>query len=80
MHLRGDTAIGEVGLVQPIVEYLFELELPAGFVPKPHDHEAESFKLLDVDEIKAALLEGTCRFFQYNQFLLPVLFPFPRTD
>ena len=58
MHLRDALAVGEVGLVQPQVEYLFELELPAGVEPKPNDHEVEWFKLRAIDEVKRSLAQG----------------------
>ncbi|KAK0701152.1 thiamine pyrophosphokinase-related protein [Apiosordaria backusii] len=55
MHLRDSLAIGEVGLLQPQVEYLFELELPDGVEPKPCDHEVEWFKLLEVVDLKRSI-------------------------
>lgn len=58
IHLRDSLAVGEVGLVQPQIEYLFELEMPSGKEPKPCDNEVEWFRLLDIDQIKSRLTEG----------------------
>ncbi|KAK4671744.1 hypothetical protein QC764_608340 [Podospora pseudoanserina] len=58
MHLHNALAIGEVGLVQPQVEYLFELELPGGAEPKPCDHKVEWFKLFDAEELIESILQG----------------------
>ncbi|KAK0661209.1 hypothetical protein QBC41DRAFT_383145 [Cercophora samala] len=58
MHMRDGLAMGEGGLLQPQVEYLFELELPDGVEPKPCDHEVEWFRLLEVGEFKRSILQG----------------------
>ncbi|OTB03516.1 hypothetical protein M426DRAFT_23676 [Hypoxylon sp. CI-4A] len=47
---------GEKGLVVPIINYVFELELPADVVPKPNDDEVEAFYLMTVPEVQKALL------------------------
>lgn len=41
---------------QPEIQYIFDLQLPDDVIPKPNDGEVESFKLMDVAEIKDALL------------------------
>lgn len=41
---------------QPEIQYIFDLQVPDDVIPKPNDGEVESFKLMDVDEIKDALL------------------------
>ncbi|KAK4663436.1 hypothetical protein QC763_608340 [Podospora pseudopauciseta] len=61
MHLHNALAIGEVGLVQPQVEDLFELELPGGAEPKPCDHKVEWFKLFDAEELIESILQGNHR-------------------
>jgi len=41
MLLRDERAGGEVGLVQPECQYVYELELPRDVIPKPCDGEVE---------------------------------------
>ncbi|KAL2851559.1 NUDIX hydrolase domain-like protein [Aspergillus pseudoustus] len=53
---RGDE--GEVGFLQPEVEYIFELQLGEGIRPRPGDSEVEEFYLWNVEEVKEALLRG----------------------
>ncbi|MBK8976067.1 MAG: NUDIX domain-containing protein [Planctomycetes bacterium] len=53
----------ETGL-KPDTMFCFDLELPAGFVPRPVDGEVESFALLPIDEV-AALVRDT-RQFKFN--------------
>lgn len=57
-HVRGSKAGGEIGLLQPEVEYTYELELDPGMTPKPRDTEVESFSLYTIDEVLCALKEG----------------------
>ncbi|KAK0673503.1 NUDIX hydrolase domain-like protein [Cercophora samala] len=52
-HVRG-----EKYLVQPEVEYLYEMQAPEGLVPRPNDGEVEWFQLWDVDKIKDGLGRG----------------------
>ncbi|KAL4968700.1 thiamine pyrophosphokinase-related protein [Aspergillus stella-maris] len=54
-YVRDDRAGGETDLVQPEVEYVFDIKLPADVVPKPNDTEVEEFCLLTVQETKKAL-------------------------
>ncbi len=49
---------GEKYLVQPEVEYLYEMEAPAGLVPCPNDDEVEWFQLWDADQIKMVMAQG----------------------
>jgi 8-oxo-dGTP pyrophosphatase MutT (NUDIX family) len=61
MHVADEHAgKGEVGLIYPEVQYIFECELPSDMAPRtnPDDNEVESFKLCTVDEVKAQLLNG----------------------
>ncbi|KAL4912235.1 hypothetical protein BDW62DRAFT_206658 [Aspergillus aurantiobrunneus] len=46
------------GLLQPEVEYLYELELDPGVIPVPGDGEVEGFYLWGVEEVKVALGRG----------------------
>ncbi|KID93773.1 thiamin pyrophosphokinase- protein, partial [Metarhizium majus ARSEF 297] len=48
----------EVGLLQPECIYVYDLEVPRDFVPRPHDLEAEDFRLWDIPELQAALRRG----------------------
>ncbi|KAI1433453.1 hypothetical protein GGR50DRAFT_668637 [Xylaria sp. CBS 124048] len=47
---------GEVGLVCPGIVYAYEMELPEDVVPKPHDGEVGSYKLMSVGDVQSALL------------------------
>lgn len=57
-HVRDARAGGETGLIQPEVEYVYELRLDPGIIPMPGDNEVEEFKLLSVPEVQAALARG----------------------
>ncbi|KAL5362911.1 NUDIX hydrolase domain-like protein [Aspergillus floccosus] len=57
-HVRGPKAGGETGLLQPEVEYTYEMELGEGVVPRPADDEVEEFSLWGVEEVVAALRRG----------------------
>jgi len=59
-HIRGEGAGGESGLLQPEVQYCYDLDLTdrRDIVPKPCDDEVEGFELLGVEEVKARLGEG----------------------
>jgi 8-oxo-dGTP pyrophosphatase MutT (NUDIX family) len=50
-YVRGESAGGEQGLLQPEVEYVYDLEIPEDIIPKPNDDEVESFDLLPLDEV-----------------------------
>ncbi|KAL4753696.1 hypothetical protein BDW72DRAFT_21827 [Aspergillus terricola var. indicus] len=57
-YTRDSRAGGETDLVQPEVEYVYDIKLPADVVPKPNDTEVEEFCLLTVEETKKALANG----------------------
>lgn len=57
-YVRDERAGGETGLLQPEVEYIFDLEVGHGVVPKPADGEVEEFYLWTVEEVQKALSEG----------------------
>jgi 8-oxo-dGTP pyrophosphatase MutT (NUDIX family) len=57
-YIRDARAGGEVGLIQPEVEYVYDLELPADVVPKPCDTEVEQFYLWTVEEVQECLRNG----------------------
>lgn len=58
MGLTGPDFPGEKGLVTPDLNYLYDMELPADLVPKPNDDEVESFTLMSVKDVQAAMLSG----------------------
>ena len=57
-HVRDARAGGEVGLLQPEVEYVYDLKLDPSVTPRPGDNEVEEFKLLSVEEVQEALEQG----------------------
>ncbi|KAG2420959.1 hypothetical protein HFD88_000573 [Aspergillus terreus] len=57
-HVRGADAGGETGLLQPEVEYTYEMELGEGEEPRPGDGEVAEFRLWGVEEVVAALRRG----------------------
>lgn len=58
LYLRDEQATGEVGLVQPECEYIFDLELPIDMKPRPNDSEVEEFYLLTVEEVQKHMTNG----------------------
>ncbi|KAI6247508.1 hypothetical protein HI914_04092 [Erysiphe necator] len=57
-YLRDERAGGEVGLVQPECQFIYDLELPEGVIPKPTDGEVEKFFIWPLEEVQAALMNG----------------------
>lgn len=57
-HVRDSRAGGETGLVQPEVEYVYDLKLDPSVIPKPGDNEVAEFQLLSIPEVQAALARG----------------------
>ena len=49
---------GEAGLVYPEVQWIYDLELPAGATPTPKDGEVAAFQLCTVEEVRAQLAAG----------------------
>lgn len=58
IYVRDKKAGGETGLIQPEVEYIYDIELDADTEVKPNDGEVQNFKLLTVDEVKEFLANG----------------------
>ncbi|PWY84847.1 thiamine pyrophosphokinase-related protein [Aspergillus heteromorphus CBS 117.55] len=58
VYVRDSAAGGETDLVQPEVEYVFDIPLDAETIPKPCDSEVQEFNLFSIDECKAALANG----------------------
>lgn len=57
-YIRDERAGGETKLLQPEVQYIYDLELPEDVTPKPSDDEVEEFYLWSVDEINGAMRKG----------------------
>jgi len=57
-HIRDRRAGGETKLLQPELQYVYDLELADDVVPKPRDDEVEAFELQTVAEVKRALRDG----------------------
>lgn len=58
IYMRSKLATGEVGLIQPEVQYVFDLELPENVAPKPNDSEVECFYLWTVEEVQEHMRKG----------------------
>ena len=65
-YVRESAAGGEEGLLQPEVQYVYDLPLPDDVVPKPNDDEVETFTLMSLDEVprcmNCQLIVGTRTF------------------
>lgn len=48
----------EAGLIQPEVEYIYDIEMDESIIPHPVDHESENFRLLTIQDVKEKLLNG----------------------
>ncbi|KAG0128307.1 NUDIX hydrolase domain-like protein [Tuber indicum] len=57
-YQRMKTAGGEEGLLQPEVQYVYDLEVGNDVIPKPCDDEVQDFHLMDVEQVKAELAKG----------------------
>ncbi|TAQ85440.1 hypothetical protein B7494_g6226 [Chlorociboria aeruginascens] len=65
LYVRGAKAGGEIGLVQPEVQYVYELDLPMDVIPTIHrevhseaHREVQEFYLWTVEEVKEHLARG----------------------
>lgn len=54
-HERDKRAGGEVGMMQPECQFIYDLELPADVIPKPSDDEVAGFELLNLEQVEKAL-------------------------
>lgn len=54
-YVRDQRSGGEVGLLQPECQYVYDLPVPSDIICKPNDGEVEEFYLWTVDEIRDAL-------------------------
>jgi 8-oxo-dGTP pyrophosphatase MutT (NUDIX family) len=50
-YIRDARAGGETGLLQPEVQYVYDLEVGEDVVPAPCDDEVQDFQLMTVDEV-----------------------------
>lgn len=57
-YIRDERAGGEIDLLQPEVQYVYDLELPETTILKPGDDEVEEFYLWSVQEVQEALARG----------------------
>ncbi|KAL8741389.1 MAG: hypothetical protein Q9190_006001 [Brigantiaea leucoxantha] len=57
-HVRDARAGGETGLLQPEVQFVYDMEVGPEVVPRPNDDEVEDFRLWTVKEVQEALAEG----------------------
>ncbi|KAL4864940.1 hypothetical protein BDV12DRAFT_200658 [Aspergillus spectabilis] len=64
-------SLNGIGLLQPEIEYVYEMELEGGVVPIPGDSEVEKFYLWGVEEVKGALGRGE---FKFNSAIVVVDF------
>jgi len=58
IYIRGSNAGGEKGFIQPELQYIYDLQLPADIVPKPNDSEVEGFYLWTVEEVQERMANG----------------------
>ncbi|KAI4938322.1 hypothetical protein J4E85_000762 [Alternaria conjuncta] len=57
-YIRDERAGGETNLMQPEVQYVYDLELPEDTIPKPGDDEVEEFYLWSVEEVQEGMKKG----------------------
>ncbi|MCJ1472347.1 hypothetical protein MMC13_000994 [Lambiella insularis] len=57
-HIRDGRAGGETGLLQPEVQFVYDLELSTDIALKPSDDEVQSFNLCSVEEVQDAMARG----------------------
>ncbi|KAI4133014.1 MAG: hypothetical protein LQ338_000482 [Usnochroma carphineum] len=55
---RDERAGGETNLLQPEVQFVYDMEVAEDVVPKPCDDEVEDFRLWTVSEVQEALSKG----------------------
>lgn len=57
-YMRGNDAGGETDLLQPEVQYVYDIEVEESTEPKPNDNEVEGFTLMSVVAVKDAMARG----------------------
>ncbi|KAI0147891.1 NUDIX hydrolase domain-like protein [Hypoxylon sp. NC0597] len=63
IHITDERAGGEAGQIYPETQWVYDIELPADFEPRPKDGEVAGFYLWTVEEVREKLAEGQ---FKYN--------------
>lgn len=58
IYIRSANAAGETGLIQPECQFVYDLELPIGMIPKPNDSEVQEFYLWTVNEVQEHMANG----------------------
>ncbi|OTB08670.1 hypothetical protein M426DRAFT_316682 [Hypoxylon sp. CI-4A] len=58
IYITDERAGGEAGQIYPETQWVYDIELPADFVPTPKDGEVAGFYLWTVDEVQQKLAEG----------------------
>ncbi len=57
-YVRDEKAGGEVGLLQPECQFVYDLEVDKNVIPKPNDDEVEDFQLWTVNQVQEAMAKG----------------------
>ena len=55
--IRDERAGGEMGLLQPECQFVYDLQLDPDVIPKPNDDEVEDFQLWSIEKVQTALAE-----------------------
>lgn len=58
IYITDERAGGEAGQIYPETQWVYDIELPADFVPTPKDGEVAGFYMWTVDEVQEKLAEG----------------------
>ncbi|TGJ78515.1 hypothetical protein E0Z10_g10254 [Xylaria hypoxylon] len=60
-HTRRKEMGGEVGLLQPGVHFLYDMEVPEDVEPRSNDTNVEGFELMDPDRLRWEILAGNVK-------------------
>ncbi|KAI0889792.1 NUDIX hydrolase domain-like protein [Annulohypoxylon maeteangense] len=58
IYITDERAGGEAGQIYPETQWVYDIELPANFIPSPKDGEVAGFWLWTVDEVREKLAQG----------------------
>ncbi|KAI2473554.1 NUDIX hydrolase domain-like protein [Annulohypoxylon bovei var. microspora] len=58
IYITDERAGGEAGQIYPETQWVYDIELPAGFIPAPKDGEVAGFYLWTIDEVREKLAQG----------------------
>ncbi|KAF3062351.1 hypothetical protein GL218_03447 [Daldinia childiae] len=58
IYITDERAGGEAGQIYPETQWVYDIELPADFVPTPKDGEVAGFYLWTVEEVQEKLAQG----------------------